>query len=114
MVMKYDPNEKPSREHVDMSTTIMKSLSIPESKAKERMRNFQTASAKSYGEIEMPEAAPLTYPGLNIVNDIDENGKRKGNFKRTGEFLTNYYDKRAQARYVSTIRAIFHSRSSQG
>ena len=103
--MKYDPEENASDERVDMSSTIMKSLFAPNSRTKDQMRKLQTASAKTYGEVEMPEAAPLIFPGLDHVEDIDENGKPKRGFKKTGEFIANYYDKQAQVRYVGPLSA---------
>lgn len=100
MVMKYDPNQKDSHERLNLSSMIMKTLDTSDSRTQEHLKKFKVASAKTYGEIEMPEAAPLIYPGLDGVADVDGNGKPKGGFKKTGEFLANYYDKRAQAKYV--------------
>ena len=100
--MKYDPQVKLSHERVDISTAIMKSIVPSGSRTTEQMKRFKTASAETFGEIEMPQAAPLIFPGLDHVEDIDEKGKPKGGFKKTGEFLANYYDKRAQAEYVHT------------
>ena len=101
MVMKYDPNEKASHERVDISSTVVKTLSSSDSRTRSQMKNFKAASGKTYGEIEMAEAAPLIFPNLDRVDDVDENGKSKSGFKKTGEFLANYYDKRAQVKYVS-------------
>ena len=72
------------------------------------MAKFRGANGKVYGELEMPQAAPLIFPGLDKVEDLDEHGKPKGGFKKTGEFLANYYDKRAQAKYVHTLLLHLH------
>ena len=101
MVMKYGPNEKAIHERVDISSTIAKTLPRSDSRATSQLKNLRAASGQTYGEIEMAEAAPLIFPDLDRVDNIDENGKPKSGFKKTGEFLANYYDKRAQAKYVS-------------
>lgn len=100
MVMKFDPKQTESHEMVDVSQTIMKSLTSSNSKTKEQMSKLKSSKGKTHGEIEMPEAAPLIFPGLDKVEDIDEKGKPKGGMKKTGEFVANYYDKRAQAKFV--------------
>ena len=98
--MKYDPNQEASHEKVDITSTILKTLTSSTSSTKQRMNKFKSAAGKSYGELEMPQAAPLIFPALDRVEDLDENGKAKSGMKKTGEFMANYFDKRAQATYV--------------
>ena len=110
MVMKYNSQEGASHETVDTSSTIMKSLTTSDSRTKEQMKRFQAASGTTRGEIEMPEAAPLIFPELDRVEEIDENGKPRGGLKKTGQVIANYFDKRAQAKFVRTkMRFLIHS-----
>ena len=53
------------------------------------------SSGTTHGELEMPEAAPLVFPG--------DEGPAAGN-KSLGSLTAEYFDKRSQAKYVS-IRA---------
>ena len=56
-------------------------------------------SGTTRNELELEEAAPLVFPGLDSVSD--EN--RPNAIKRAGNFLGEYYDRRAQARFVSPV-----------
>ncbi|PQE05209.1 FAD binding domain protein [Rutstroemia sp. NJR-2017a BBW] len=50
----------------------------------------------------MPESAPLIFPALEqkIAMEGDENVKKENAMKRTGNFINDYMDRRAQAAYV--------------
>ena len=100
MIMKYDPKQDTSHEKVDITSTILKTLTPSNSKTISQMQKLRGANGKVYGDLAMPEAAPLTFPELDRVEDLDEKGKPREGIKKTGEFLANYYDKRAQAKYV--------------
>ena len=61
------------------------------------------SSGKTYGELEMPEAAPLVFPELDAIAVSSEaDGKTKSSLKEKGAFIATYMDKRAQASYVSS------------
>jgi hypothetical protein len=69
---------------------------------KKTMRNIRLSSGTTYGELQMPESAPLIFPALEqkIAMEGDENVKKENAMKRTGNFINDYMDRRAQAAYV--------------
>lgn len=103
MIMKFDPNQHSSHERVDITSTVIKTLTSSDSRTKSQMKKLKSADGKTYGDLQMPQAAPLVYPSLDHIDDLDENGKPKGGRKQTREVLENYYDKRAQAKYVGDL-----------
>jgi len=64
------------------------------------MSKLRVSSGKTYGELEMPEAAPLIFPALDQMT-VGADGKKPNKLKRGGEFVANYMDRRTQATYVS-------------
>lgn len=102
LIMKYSPGERASQETVDMSQTITKSLTPSESGMKKQLNSMKSSSGKTHGELEMPEAAPLIFPDLDAMAAAEgSHSKKKSGLKKTGVFLGDYFDRRAQASYVS-------------
>ena len=67
-----------------------------------QLNSMRGSSGKTYGELEMPQAAPLVFPELDAVAAANEaDGKKKSSLKEKGAFIATYMDKRAQASYVS-------------
>ncbi|OCK86330.1 hypothetical protein K432DRAFT_421081 [Lepidopterella palustris CBS 459.81] len=100
MSFKPDASRPVSAGQVNVNDSILKYHSEQgTSKIKNTMQGLRVASGKTYGEIEMPEAAPLVFPALDQVLDADPDGKKPNAFKRGGEFVANYGDRRAQAKY---------------
>lgn len=56
------------------------------------------------GPVEFPEAAPLVFPELDwlIENGNAEQTQKLGKYKKFRKFVADYYDRRAQAEYVSS------------
>ena len=73
-----------------------------------RRRNLRGNDGVTYGDLEMPEAAPLVFPQLDDVATAGE-GEKASRLKRTGKFVADYYDRRAQAKYVSLTLHLFES-----
>lgn len=83
-------------------------------KAKQAMSNLRIASAKSVGESEMPAScASLIFPTLESAAAAMPEAERKrstaaealkSTSKSTSKWLNDYYDRRAQASYVSTAQ----------
>ena len=68
-------------------------------KARNQIRN---QSGMTYGEEQMAEAAQLIYPDLDdAADDAEKQTTTKGILKSKQKFLADYYDRRAQAQYVS-------------
>lgn len=102
LVMTYKPDSSVTHERIDIDQTI-KNYSAPDSNnAKQIMRNLRGSSGKTYGEIELPEAAPLVFPALDrLANDNTEAGEqKKSSMKSAGQFCADYMDRRAQGRYL--------------
>ena len=104
LIMKYSPGERASQETVDMSQTITKSLTPSEFAMKRRFNSMKSSSGKRHGELEMPEAVPLIFPDLDALAAAEgSDSKKKSGLKKTGVFLGDYFDRRAQASYVSLL-----------
>lgn len=104
LIMTYKPEQKASHEQVDISKTITKSITPSDSKVREQLKGLKLSSGKTYGELEMPESAPLIFPALDAVAaSPDQDGKKQSKFKNSSKFVTDYLDRRAQASYVSPL-----------
>ena len=103
LVMKYIPQgTRPiSVQQADMNTMISK-----ENAPHKSYQNFRAINAsRSYGAIEMPDSAPLVFPDLDEVARTQDPAKAN-KLKNSMAFVTDYYDKRAQASYVRHIYSL--------
>lgn len=86
----------------DISHSIASSIS-PEGMGNKLKQNFKYSGGKTYGELEIPEFAPLIFPYLDAAVDVDgegEEAKKKQNaLKKSSKFVADYMDRRAQAEY---------------
>ena len=98
----YKPESQARSETVDISPTISHKTSPTGGRAKQTIQNSGRSAAKTYGEVEMPEAAALIFPALDVLaaDEVGPGGKNH-NIKRKGKFVADYFDKRAQAAYMS-------------
>ena len=97
---------------VDTSTAALKWLGPPSSSLGIYTSNFRVSSGTTRGEEELPETAPLIYPDtgyveMSKVNPVatqnctaNESVKRSA-FSQYKKVAAAYFDKRAQAKYVS-------------
>lgn len=100
--MTYKPDQKASHETVDTSQLIFKSLNPSDSKIREGLKTIRGSSGKTYGEFEMPEAASLVFPALDeAAAGLEQDPKKQNAFKKSQKFMADYFDRRAQATYVS-------------
>ena len=60
------------------------------------MGNRGTQDDQAHGAVELPTAAPLTFPSAAEMPSQPTNG-----FKRAGNVAADYFDRRARASYVS-------------
>ncbi|MCJ1380685.1 hypothetical protein MMC17_003793 [Xylographa soralifera] len=101
IIMTYKPDSTSSHETVDISETIQSKIDPSGSSWHEKMNKIKASSGKTYGELEMPLAAPLIYPSLDAAADATSNEKQKQNaLKKSQKFVADYYDRRAQATYA--------------
>lgn len=102
MLMSYKPSRtKFSSAPTDISHSIVKSADV-EGLTNKFTNNLKFSAGKSHGEVEMPESAPLIFPALDAAMS-DQNpeaaAKKQNAFKKSGKFIAEYMDRRAQAEY---------------
>jgi hypothetical protein len=91
LVMAYKPDSDDLLHSTDMNTNIQTSIA---SRSSGRGGRFANASGTTR-EIEIPESAPLIFPGLDALPE----NEKENSFKRCGKRLGDYFDKRAQANF---------------
>lgn len=109
-----------SSQRRDINQTVAK-YSKPNSeisKTKKGLQNMRLTSGKTYGDIELPEAAQLVYPDLDrsAQADLEQGGKGKNaederimdKWKGAGKWVQDYLDRKAQASYVSSSHRANH------
>ncbi|RFU28762.1 hypothetical protein B7463_g7589, partial [Scytalidium lignicola] len=105
LIMTYKPESSSRHEVVDISKTIItySGTGPSESKFKSTMKNLRISSGKTYGEFEMPEAAPLIFPALDeaATKSGAEGQKMRDKLKSGQKFVADYMDRRAQASYAN-------------
>jgi hypothetical protein len=102
LIMTYKPDSTATHASVDITQTISSSLTPASSNMRQTFKNLRLSSGKTYGELELPEAAPLIFPALeSIASDHTEEGVKKQNkLKSSQKFVADYFDRRAQAQYA--------------
>jgi hypothetical protein len=95
LLMTYKPDAYSAGEPVMTAGIISKTITPSDSKFKEQMKMFKLTSGQSKGELELPQAAPLVYPGL------EEAIGKENAFKGSSKFVADYMDRRGAAKYVS-------------
>ncbi|KAJ5701297.1 hypothetical protein N7488_008845 [Penicillium malachiteum] len=76
-------------------------------KAKKRLRSVQ---GETTGLLKLPDCAPLVYQYSDSAKKEAHAGKRKGitviqNLKSAGQWVRDYFDRKAQAGYVCACRS---------
>ncbi|TWU77331.1 hypothetical protein ED733_005311 [Metarhizium rileyi] len=104
IIMTYSPEQvgdSPSLPGTDVSSAIASKV------ASTGLPRFQNRFRESSGhacEAELPESAPLVFPGLHADSSAEELGESKDTrekMKRAQKYITDYYDKRAQAKFAA-------------
>jgi hypothetical protein len=95
MLMVYEPKSDHVLQQVDPTQNINQAVG---KRIAGKGGKFSSSSGKTI-EDEIPEVAPLIYPGLDELPE----GEKKGRMKRTGAFLADYFDRRAQAEFVRSL-----------
>ena len=108
-MVKYGDKLLPSEENESADVAREKQSRTDE--MKDKMKGLRIASGETHGEAEFPvTCAPLSFPALDKIVDTasaewSSNGRKVNNMKTkskdTTKFVQNYYDRRAQANYVS-------------
>ncbi|KZZ97586.1 hypothetical protein AAL_03550 [Moelleriella libera RCEF 2490] len=100
LVMTYSPEDATQnpRPALDLSSIIASRL---QSKGLQKFQNRLREASGQTTEAELPESAPLVFPGLErnrIATDQTTTAMEK--MKLAQKYITTYYDKRAQARFA--------------
>jgi hypothetical protein len=92
LIVEYKPSSQEAIESVDLNTNVAMSA------AKDGATGsyFTVNSATAHGEVQMPIAAPLTFPDLEYTTVA----QKENAFKKTVNFIEDYSDRRAQAVFV--------------
>jgi hypothetical protein len=98
LVMSFKPDAaRPvSGGQVNINDMIAKYSQPVQSGFKTTMAGLRVSSGKTYGEIEMPESAPLIFPALDQAAVNPDANK----LKKSQKFVADYFDRRAQATYA--------------
>ncbi|GKU17249.1 unnamed protein product, partial [Fusarium langsethiae] len=100
LIMTWREDTGRAHEMVDLNKTIASSMSSQDSGIANK---FKRSSGKTYGDFSLPDAAPLIFPTLDALDDVDTEESKgfKKNMAAKKIFVAEYYDKRAQAEFVS-------------
>jgi hypothetical protein len=103
LIITYKPDSTAAHQTLDINKTISSSMTPAEGKMKAFGQSMRLSSGKTYGELELPEAAPLVFPALDLVAaDTSADGVTKQNrLKSSQKFVADYFDRRAQATYAA-------------
>lgn len=102
LVVTWNPETSDARTSVDFEAMARK---VIETGKNNPMRQLKKSNGSTYGEFEWPEIAPLVYPTLDDLALTSENrvkkGKKKSSLQEKRDFVDDYMDRRAQAKFVS-------------
>jgi hypothetical protein len=103
LIVTYKPESNSAHETLDINKAITSYMNPAEGKMKAFGQSMRLSSGKTYGEMELPEAAPLIFPALDsVAEDNSAEGVNKRNkLKSKQKFVADYFDRRAQARYAA-------------
>lgn len=101
LILTYKPEASATHASVDITQAINNYDSPASSAFKSNLRNLRLSSGKTYGELEMPEAAPLIFPALDDLQDSTSAAsvQKQNKLKSSQKFVADYFDRRAQAKY---------------
>ena len=98
MIMAYDPHaERPVDVRQMNSDEIVSKRDNHE--GSQWKNHLKATSGTTYGETELPESAPLVFPALDEVAEVQDK-QQTGKWKSSQKFVQDYYDKRAHLSYA--------------
>lgn len=103
LVMIWSPESSEISSTFDLTATISGKSNSSSSGPSRFAKKFSNSSGSTYADMEFPEVAPLIYPALeNLAEQEGEEAVRtRDKLKKKAIFVDDYWDKRAQAKYVS-------------
>jgi len=112
LIMTYKPDSTQLHARIDINETISSSMTPASSSTKQTFKNLRLSSGKTYGELELPEAAPLIFPALDSLPDSEK--EKQSKMKASKKFVADYYDRRAQAKFAGEMSSQGGSKLSVG
>ena len=102
--MTYNPESDSPSSTLDIASTITSSIVSKNSNIGKVKHNLKSSSGTTYNELDVLEPAPLIFPALDMQKKQDEEaGKRRKKIENGKRFVDEYYDRRAQAKFVSLV-----------
>jgi hypothetical protein len=100
MVLTWSPETDATEVGININDTIHKNITPPEGLAKV-VRNFSPSMGRTNG-VAFTETAPLVFPALDKLDDnhSGEAKTTKEKMKAAMGFTGEYFDRRAQAKFV--------------
>ena len=104
LIMTYNPESDSPSSTVDIASTIISATASKTSTIGKLQNNLKSSSGTTYTELDVLEPAPLIFPSLDLQKmENEEAGKKGSKFKSRKRFVDEYYDRRAQAQFVSSV-----------
>jgi hypothetical protein len=113
--MTWNPESSQRFDTVDLTSIISSRVNTQSNPS--RVQNFtgqfSSSNGNTYGDVVFPQVAPLVFPALDHLADgADEDAKTKmEKLKRAKNFASEYFDRRAVAKYVRFIFIFKHGRN---
>ncbi|MCJ1403601.1 hypothetical protein MMC11_006824 [Xylographa trunciseda] len=96
MVMTFKPDDQSQVLSVDTSSTSPRAMQGSPFSPMGNRGNVQPAQHTTYGEFQLPPSAPLIFPDAQPSSS----DQPKNSLAKMGDFVADYNDRRAQARYA--------------
>lgn len=86
---------------IDLNSLVSKAAKGGDSDMLSRLHHrFKSSDGKTYGNM-FPEVAPLIFPQIDQLDSDRNAGEKISKMKKGKEFVGEYLDKRARAKFVS-------------
>ena len=102
--MTYDPESDSPSSTIDIASTITSSIASKDSNIGKIKHQLQSSSGTTYNELDVLKPAPLIFPALDMQKrEGEETGNKRKKIENGKRFVGEYYDRRAQAKFVSPV-----------
>jgi hypothetical protein len=107
LVMTWNPESDQSTDTIDITGAISSRVAAQSNtnRAHRLTDQFSSSNGNTSGDIEFPQVAPLVFPALDELADQtgEEATTKKEKLKKAKNFVSEYFDRRAVAKYVSLL-----------
>ena len=116
LIMTWSPETSDPSSVFDLTSTISSKPTSNSSGPSNFVKKFSNSSGKTYADMEFPEVAPLIYPALDDLAEQqgEEAVRKRDKLKKKAKFVDDYWDRRAQAKYVSVPFHHFYLATNTG